>query len=183
MRYDSSWPESDSDPANAYPYDLASTTPKAAMIDLYYWTTPNGQAAITRRNGCTRSFPNIGKGEQSTRLLKIAPNNRIPAIVDRAPEDGAPIRYFESGATLLLADSSGACSDRSSARLDCTSVCSGRRRISTDKGRTTTLASCAGENPLRDRRYVRDHAYAVLNTLADRSSSATTASPTATIRG
>ena len=50
---------------------------------------------------------NISKGEQFTpEFLKIAPNNRIPAVVDHAPQEGgAPIAIFESGAILLyLAD-------------------------------------------------------------------------------
>src|SRR3546814_11908846 len=53
-------------------------------------------------------FPiNIGKGEQfQPHFLDIAPNNRIPAIVDHAPADGgAAVPLFESGAILLyLAD-------------------------------------------------------------------------------
>ena len=84
------------------------------MIDLYYWTTPNGhkitmfleEAGIPYRlHGV-----NIGTGEQfSPEFLKIAPNNRIPAIIDDAPAGGgAPISLFESGAILLyLADKTG----------------------------------------------------------------------------
>ena len=81
------------------------------MIDLYYWTTPNGHKItmfLEETQLPYRIIPiNIGKGEQfAPDFLKIAPNNRIPAIVDQTPEDGGPpLSIFESGAILLyLAD-------------------------------------------------------------------------------
>jgi GSH-dependent disulfide-bond oxidoreductase len=81
------------------------------MIDLYYWTTPNGHKItlfLEEAGLAYRIHPiHIGKGEQfAPEFLRIAPNNRIPAIVDQAPADGgAPISLFESGAILLyLAD-------------------------------------------------------------------------------
>jgi GST-like protein len=84
------------------------------MIDLYYWTTPNGHKVtmfLEETGMAHRIVPiNIGKGEQfAPDFLKIAPNNRIPAIVDHQPADGgAPLPLFESGAILLyLADKSG----------------------------------------------------------------------------
>ena len=84
------------------------------MIDLYYWTTPNGHkiTMLLEELGLPyRILPiNIGKGEQfAPDFLKIAPNNRIPAIVDPAPADGGePLALFESGAILLyLADKTG----------------------------------------------------------------------------
>ena len=84
------------------------------MIDLHYWTTPNGHkiTIFLEETGLPyRVLPvNIGKGDQfAPEFLKIAPNNRIPAIVDHAPADGgAPIGVFESGAILLyLADKTG----------------------------------------------------------------------------
>lgn len=84
------------------------------MIDLYYWTTPNGHKVtmFLEETGLPyKLFPiNIGKGEQfSPDFLKIAPNNRIPAIVDHEPADGGgPLSLFESGAILLyLAEKTG----------------------------------------------------------------------------
>lgn len=81
------------------------------MIDLYYWTTPNGHkiTLFLEESGLPyRIVPiNIGRGEQfSPDFLRIAPNNRIPAIVDQQPADaGEPVALFESGAILLyLAD-------------------------------------------------------------------------------
>jgi len=84
------------------------------MIDLYYWTTPNGHkiTLFLEETGLPYQVRpiNIGKGEQfQPEFLAIAPNNRIPAIVDHAPSDGgAPIAIFESGAILLyLAEKTG----------------------------------------------------------------------------
>ncbi|AHZ68672.1 putative glutathione S-transferase [Pseudomonas mandelii JR-1] len=81
------------------------------MIDLHYWTTPNGHkiTLFLEESGLPYHIVpvNIGKGDQfSSSFLNIAPNNRIPAIVDHSPLDGGqPISIFESGAILLyLAD-------------------------------------------------------------------------------
>lgn len=84
------------------------------MIDLYYWTTPNGHkiTMFLEETGLPyRIVPvHIGKGEQfGEEFLKISPNNKIPAIVDNEPAGGgAPISVFESGAILLyLAEKTG----------------------------------------------------------------------------
>jgi GST-like protein len=97
------------------------------MIDLYYWTTPNGHkmTMFLEETGMPYTIHpvNIGKGDQfKPEFLKISPNNRIPAMVDTAPGDGGePIAMFESGAMLLyLADKVGRFIPRDTrARLDC----------------------------------------------------------------
>ncbi len=84
------------------------------MIDLHYWPTPNGHkiTIFLEETGIPYTiFPvNIGKGEQfRPEFLGIAPNNRMPAIVDHEPaEPGPPVSVFESGAILLyLAEKTG----------------------------------------------------------------------------
>lgn len=75
-------------------------------IELYYWPTPNGwkiTIALEEMGLPYRlKLVNIGAGEQfEPAFLKIAPNNRMPAIVDPDGPGGAPISVFESGAILL----------------------------------------------------------------------------------
>lgn len=84
------------------------------MIDLHYWTTPNGHKIsifLEEAELPYRIVPvHIGRGEQfRPEFLAIAPNNRIPAIVDHQPAEGdAPLALFESGAILVyLADKVG----------------------------------------------------------------------------
>ena len=84
------------------------------MIDLHYWPTPNGHkiTMFLEEAGLPYTIHpvNIGQGEQfKPDFLKIAPNNRMPAIVDHDPVDGGePISVFESGAILLyLANKTG----------------------------------------------------------------------------
>jgi GSH-dependent disulfide-bond oxidoreductase len=79
------------------------------MIDLYTWTTPNGQkvSIMLEEVGLPyRVHPiNILKDEQfAPEFLDVAPNNKIPAIIDT--DNG--LRLMESGAILLyLAEKTG----------------------------------------------------------------------------
>jgi GST-like protein len=74
-------------------------------IELWYWPTPNGFKISIMLEECRLPYTlipvNISKGEQfNFAFLRIAPNNRIPAIVDPAGPGGRPISIFESGAIL-----------------------------------------------------------------------------------
>jgi GSH-dependent disulfide-bond oxidoreductase len=84
------------------------------MIDLHYWTTPNGHKvtmALEEMGLAYKITPvRIGAGDQfKPEFLRIAPNNRIPAVIDDDPAGGgAPVSIFESGAILLyLAEKTG----------------------------------------------------------------------------
>ena len=85
-----------------------------SAITLYYWPTPNGWKVTILLEELGEPYTtkpvNITTGEQfDAEFLTIAPNNRIPAIVDHNPLDGGdPIALFESGAILqYLAEKHG----------------------------------------------------------------------------
>ena len=79
------------------------------MIDFYTWFTPNGRKVSLMLEECGLDYTthpiNIGKDDQFTAdFLKISPNNKIPAIVDR--DNGKSL--MESDAILMyLADKTG----------------------------------------------------------------------------
>ena len=84
------------------------------MIDVYYWPTPNGKKVTILLEELGMPYKivplNIGRGDQfADDFLKIGPNNRMPAILDREPKGGgAPIGVFESGAIMIyLAEKAG----------------------------------------------------------------------------
>jgi len=76
-----------------------------APIDLYYWPTPNGYKISIALEEMGLPYQvkwvEIGRGDQfKPAFLAIAPNNRMPAIVDPEGPDGEPVSIFESGAIL-----------------------------------------------------------------------------------
>lgn len=84
------------------------------MIDLYFWTTPNGYKPLMFLEEAALPYAikpvNISKGDQFDKaFLQISPNNKMPAIVDHVPADGgAPLSVFESGTILVyLAEKTG----------------------------------------------------------------------------
>src|ERR1700746_2090396 len=91
------------------PPDALAAQKEAIVIDLYTWTTPNGRKisiALEELGLAYTAHPiDIGKDEQyQPDFLKISPNNRIPAIVDR----DTGFSLMESGAILLyLAEKTG----------------------------------------------------------------------------
>jgi GST-like protein len=79
------------------------------VIDLYTWTTPNGRKASIALEELAIPYQahaiDISKDEQfAPDFLKISPNNRIPAIIDRDNN----FSLMESGAILIyLAEKAG----------------------------------------------------------------------------
>jgi GST-like protein len=76
------------------------------MIEVYTWPTPNGHKIhiMLEETGLAHEIRpvNIRTGEQfKPEFLRISPNNKIPAIVDREGPGGKPISVFESGAILI----------------------------------------------------------------------------------
>ncbi|AGW93067.1 MULTISPECIES: glutathione S-transferase N-terminal domain-containing protein [Cupriavidus] len=83
------------------------------MIDLYFWSTPNGYKVSILLEELAlpyRVIPvHIGKGDQfKPDFLRISPNNKIPAIVDHDGPGDEPFAMFESGAIMMyLAEKAG----------------------------------------------------------------------------
>ena len=78
------------------------------MLDLYTWSTPNGQKAsiMLEESGLPYRVTavDISKGEQhDPEYRRISPNGKIPVLVDHDAEGaaGQPRRIFESGNILI----------------------------------------------------------------------------------
>jgi GST-like protein len=81
------------------------TASQKEPIEVHYWPTPNGWkiTILLEELGVPYEikYVNIGAGDQfKPDFLKIAPNNRMPAIVDPEGPGGEPVSVFESGAIL-----------------------------------------------------------------------------------
>src|SRR5690606_13172657 len=74
-------------------------------IELYFWATPNCWKISVALEEMVLAYQvrpvAIVRGEQFSRdFLALSPNNRVPAIVDRAGPGGRTVSLFESGAIL-----------------------------------------------------------------------------------
>ena len=81
------------------------SAPRQRPIELHYWPTPNGWKISIMLEECGLPYVlkpvNIAVGDQfKPDFLKIAPNNRMPAIIDPDGPGRRPISVFESGAIL-----------------------------------------------------------------------------------
>lgn len=80
-------------------------TKQSKPIELHYWPTPNGWKVSILLEELNVPYEiklvNIGAGDQfKPDFLAIAPNNRMPAIVDPEGPGGTSISVFESGAIM-----------------------------------------------------------------------------------
>src|SRR5438309_11346119 len=92
--------------------DESLQTKGTPMIEVYTWPTPNAHKIHIMLEETGPRYEvhpvNIRVGEQfKPELLRISPNNKIPAIVDRNGPDGKPISVFESGAYLVYLSGNG----------------------------------------------------------------------------
>ncbi len=76
------------------------------MIDLFYYTSPNARKILIALEELAVPYnlvwTNISEGDQfRPEFLKVNPNGKIPAIIDRDGPGGEPFAVFESGAILL----------------------------------------------------------------------------------
>ena len=84
------------------------------MIELFFWPTPNGMKPLIFLHEVGLEYEltavDINQGDQfAQEFLEIAPNGRIPAIIDHAPAASEKaVSVFESGAILIyLAEKTG----------------------------------------------------------------------------
>ncbi|WP_420224274.1 glutathione S-transferase N-terminal domain-containing protein [Pigmentiphaga litoralis] len=119
------------------------------MITLYTWTTPNGRKPSIMLEELGWKYEvkpvNIGKNEQfSDEFLAIAPNNKIPAIVDHDAE-GGPLSIFESGAilTYLAEKAASSCRPPALAATRCSNGCTGRSAALARCWASSDTSACA----------------------------------------
>lgn len=98
---------------SAFPVTRRWPPRRPGVIQLYSYPTPNGvKVSIALEElGLDYDAHTVAlSGEQKTpEFLSLNPNGKIPAIIDPAGPDGAPIALFESGAILVyLAEKTGA---------------------------------------------------------------------------
>ena len=132
------------------------------MIDLYTWSTPNGRKVSIMLEECGLEYAahaiDISKDEQfKPDFLKISPNNRIPAIVDR--DNGRSL--FESGAILMyLAEKTGKFwpkdEPRPLADRGMADVADGRRRPDDRPGAPLRANTTKGKAPYAEERYLKE---------------------------
>ena len=78
----------------------SNTDTDGAMIDFYYWPTPNGHKITLFLEEAGLDYTirpvNISAGDQlDPKFLAFSPNNRMPAIIDHDPVDhGEPVSVF-----------------------------------------------------------------------------------------